>query len=244
MTRVAAEMFWDEAPRDELVDLRDVVDVSFRIECPCLPLDHAHALSSALLEQLPWLATEEHAGIHQIHGAESGNGWMRPQDPEKDLLHLSRRARLRLRVPEAMTTDAQSLVGARLDIGGFVLAIGEMNVLPLQGLPVVFARHVVADPEQDEAGFLSRMAAELRRLDVPTNKLLSGRQHVLSVPGGLLPHPQPDGRRAGTGSLVAPAAQRRRLRPDARLRAFPRTQGYCPCARHHLSLSRSASMDL
>lgn len=186
MTRVAAEMFWDEAPRDELVDLRDVVDVSFRIECPCLPLDHAHALSSALLEQLPWLATEEHAGIHQIHGAESGNGWMRPQDPEKDLLHLSRRARLRLRVPETMTTDAQSLVGARLDIGGFVLAIGEMNVLPLQGLPVVFARHVVADPEQDEAGFLSRMAAELRRLDVPTNKLLSGRQHVLSVPGGLL----------------------------------------------------------
>jgi CRISPR-associated protein Cas6 len=179
-------MFWDEAPRDERVDLRDVVDVSFRIECPCLPLDHAHTLSSALLELLPWLAIEEHAGIHLIHGAESGNGWMRPQDPEKDLLHLSRRARLRLRVPEAMTADAEILVGSRLDIGGFTLAIGEMNVLPLQPLPVVFARHVVADPEQDEAAFLGQMAAELRRLDVPTNKLLSGLQHVLGVPGGLL----------------------------------------------------------
>jgi CRISPR-associated protein Cas6 len=183
---MAAEMFWDETPRDDLAALKDVVDVSFRIECPCLPLDHAHALASALLDRLPWLGGDAHVGIHQIHGAESGNGWMRPQDPETGLLHLSRRARLRLRLPEAMASDAEALVGARLDIDGFALAIGEMSVMPLQPLPVVFARHIVADPQQDEADFLSQIAAELRRLGVPPNKLMSGRRHVLRVPAGQL----------------------------------------------------------
>lgn len=180
-------MFWDETtPADELAGLRDVVDVAFRIDCPCLPLDHAHALSTALLAQLPWLETEPFAGVHLIHGAESGNGWMRPQDPEKDLLHLSRRARLRLRVPQERSDEAAALVGAQLDIEGFAVSIGPMNVLPLDPLPVVFARYVVADPDQDEAAFISRMAEELQALGVPATKLLSGRSHVLRVPDGLL----------------------------------------------------------
>lgn len=180
-------MFWDDdTPYDAMAELRDVVDVSFRIDCPCLPLDHAHALSSALLERLPWLETEAFAGVHLIHGAESGNGWMRPQDPERDLLHLSRRARLRLRVPEARIDDAGALMGGRLDVAGFGVGIGEMNVIPLEPQPVVFARYVVSDPEQDEAAFLADMAGELRRLGVQASKLLSGRSHVLRVPEGLV----------------------------------------------------------
>lgn len=180
-------MFWEETrPLDELSGLRDVVDVAFRIDCPCLPLDHAHALSTALLGYLPWLDTEPYAGVHLIHGAESGNGWMRPQDPEKDLLHLSRRARLRLRVPQARSAEVTALVGVQLDVQGFAVDIGPMNVLPLDPLPVVFARYVVADPDQDEAGFLARMASELQALKVPATKLLGGRSHVLRAPGGLL----------------------------------------------------------
>ena len=180
-------MFWDDdAPYDELAGLRDVVDVSFRVDCSCLPLDHAYALSTALLESLPWLETEALAGVHLIHGAESGNGWMRPQDPERDLLHLSRRARLRLRVPEARVDSAAALVGSRLDVAGFAVGIGEMNVIPLEPLPVVFARYVVSEPDQDEAAFLAGMAAELSRIGVPVSKLLSGRSHVLRVPEGLL----------------------------------------------------------
>jgi len=180
-------MFWDETtPLDELSGLRDVVDVAFRIDCPCLPLDHAHALSTALIAQLPWLDTEPFAGVHLIHGAESGNGWMRPQDPEKDLLHLSRRARLRLRVPQERSDEAAALVGAQLDVEGFSVAIGPMNVLPLDPLPVVFARYVVSGPDQGEADFLAQMAEELQELGVSATKLLSGRSHVLRIPGGLL----------------------------------------------------------
>lgn len=179
-------MFWDDAPRAEPVLPQDVVDVAFRIDCPCLPLDHAHALSSALLSELPWLQTEALAGVHLIHGAESGNGWMRPQDPEHDLLHLSRRARLRLRVPVDRVAAAEGLAGRRLDVAGFTLALGAMNVVPLVPLPVVFARYVVCDPAQDEAAFLAGMATELRRLGVPVSKLLSGLRHVLRRPGTVL----------------------------------------------------------
>ena len=180
-------MFWDDdAPYDELSGLRDVVDVSFRIDCSCLPLDHAHALSLALRERLPWLETEALAGVHLIHGAESGNGWMRPQDPESDLLHLSRRARLRLRVPLERVDAAEGLAGKQLDVAGFGLDVGAMNMIALEPLPVVFARYVVSDPDQDEAGFLADMATELRRLGVPVSKLLSGLGHVLRVPDGLV----------------------------------------------------------
>jgi len=180
-------MYWENTAdsASSLNALRDVVDVSFRVDCRCLPLDHAHALASALVPRLPWLATEPLAGVHLIHGAESGNGWYRPQDPDTDLLHLSRRARLRLRVPTVRAAEVESVLrGASLDVAGFAVQLGAMTVLDLVPLPVVFARYVVARADEDEAEFLQRMRSELQRLAVPARKLLSGRSHRLTIPGG------------------------------------------------------------
>jgi hypothetical protein len=86
-------MYWndDKDKQPEFVIPDDVVDLAFKIGCPTIPLDHAYALSSALLKALPWLADEEYAGIHLVHGAASGNGWFRPEDPETELLHLPKR---------------------------------------------------------------------------------------------------------------------------------------------------------
>lgn len=164
----------------------DVVDVSYRIDCPCLPLDHAHALSSAVRAALPWLEDEGFAGIHLIHGAESGNGWYRPDDPEHDVLHLSRRARFRLRLPRTRLVDAEALQGREFDLGGFRLCVGESSVLALQPQPAVLARYVVARREQDEAEFLCDVADRLHDLEVPASKLLCGRSHVLRTPEGAL----------------------------------------------------------
>lgn len=177
-------MFWDESPDQGGQWPDDVVDLSYRMDCRCLPLDHAHALSAAVRETLPWLEGEEFAGIHLIHGAESGNGWYRPEDPDHDVLHLSRRARFRLRVPRARVDDAQDLVGRRFELEGFPLTFGEPNVLALQPQPALLARYVVTDRDQDEAGFLQEMARQLHELDVPVSKLLCGRSHVLRTPEG------------------------------------------------------------
>ena len=116
-------MYWsdDQDRKPAFVVPDDVVDLAYRFSGPTLPLDHAHALSTELLSVLPWLAEEPHAGVHLIHGAASGNGWYRPENPDNELLHLSRRSRMRLRVPSHRLEDARQLTGRTLDVDGHAL---------------------------------------------------------------------------------------------------------------------------
>ena len=164
----------------------DVVDVAFRIACPTLPLDHAHALSSALLQVLPWLEEEAYAGIHLIHGAASGNGWFRPEDTENELLHLSKRTRMRLRVPRERLQDAQALSGQSLDIEGHTLEVGKSEVSLLSSLPTLFSRYVITREELDETQFLQEVAGQLEALDIPCRKMLGGITHTMRFPDGAL----------------------------------------------------------
>jgi len=164
----------------------DVVDVSFRIACPTLPLDHAHSLSSALLQVLPWLEEEAYAGIHLIHGAASGNGWFRPEDTENELLHLSKRTRMRLRVPRERLQDAQALSGQSLDIEGHTLEVGKSEVSLLSSLPTLFSRYVITREELDETQFLQEVAGQLEALDIPCRKMLGGITHTMRFPDGAL----------------------------------------------------------
>lgn len=179
-------MFWDDTPGGAPTQAEDMVDLSFRVQCRELPLDHAHGLSRVVCTALPWLRDEAHAGIHLIHGAESGNGWARPEQSGAGFMPLSRRARLRLRLPRARLEDARHLEGQRLDLGPVVLGIGELSVLPLRAQPALMARHVVARSDQDEIAFLREVAEALSALEVPVSKLLCGRSHELQTPDGTL----------------------------------------------------------
>ncbi|GBE10416.1 MAG TPA: type I-MYXAN CRISPR-associated protein Cas6/Cmx6 [Gammaproteobacteria bacterium] len=181
-------MYWDEDDKQaqDYVVPDDIVDLAFAVSCRCLPPDHAHALSSALCEALPWLTHEPGAGVHLIHGAESGNGWYRPEDPERDVLYLSRRTRMTLRLPKARVADARALGGSELDVAGYALRIGEATVRPLSTLPTLFARYVVADTAQGEEDFLEDSAARLRETGIPVRKLLCGRSHSLRTPEGAI----------------------------------------------------------
>ncbi|MGM0553998.1 MAG: type I-MYXAN CRISPR-associated protein Cas6/Cmx6 [Pseudomonadota bacterium] len=179
-------MFWDDTPGGAPTQADDVVDLAFRVQCRELPLDHAHGLSQMVCAALPWLRDEAYAGIHLIHGAESGNGWSRPDASDGGVIQLSRRARLRLRMPRARLEDARQLEGQRLDLGPVALELGALSVLPLRAQPALMARYVVARPDQDETGFLQDMAEALRALDVPVSKLLCGRSHELQTPDGTL----------------------------------------------------------
>lgn len=174
-------LFWDaEEPKTErYVVPDDVVDVAFAVDCRCLPLDHAQALGDALRGALPWLADEELAGVHLIHGAESGNGWYRPEDPATELLHLSRRTRMMLRLPKARIGDAEVLVGRSLDVAGYPLSVGLASVRKLSDLPTLFARYVIVQPDEDEVAFLGRIAAELKSMDITARKVLCGKPHSL-----------------------------------------------------------------
>jgi len=179
-------MYWndDKGRKPQFVIPDDVVDLAFKIGCPTIPLDHAYSLSSALLKALPWLADEEYAGVHLIHGAASGNGWFRPEVVENELLHLSRRTRMRLRIPRNRLEDAQILTGQSLDIDNHPLEIGKSDVFMLSSLPTLFSRYVMTQEELDETQFLEAAAGELKALDIPCRKMLAGITHKMNFPDG------------------------------------------------------------
>jgi CRISPR-associated protein Cas6 len=177
-------VYWQEDEEDSrAADIsQEIVDVSFRLKCKSLPLDHAFALSKALNEVLPWLEKEDRAGVHLIHGAESGNGWIRPHDPTA-VLYLSRRTRLTLRLPEARVPAAKILQGKTLVVDGNTLMLGEVLVRPLNPVSTVYARYVIMNSMNDDAAFLDEAAQRLSQdLGIRVKKMMSGRSRSLRLP--------------------------------------------------------------
>ncbi|MBU0498670.1 MAG: type I-MYXAN CRISPR-associated protein Cas6/Cmx6 [Gammaproteobacteria bacterium] len=180
-------MFWQEDGRNERCIIPDaVMDLSFQMNCRHLPVDHAYALSTALRQALPWLDEEPLAAIHLVYAAGSQNGWMRPRHSPDELLHLSRRARLCLRLPRTRITDAQRLTGTTLNIAGHPLTLGRALPRSLSKLGTLFARHIHCEPEQGEGAFLQDMARELAVLGVHVRKALCGLGMEFHTPEGPL----------------------------------------------------------
>ncbi len=176
-------MYWHEDRVDKTYVVPEhVVDLVFGISCRCLPVDHAHALSQALLRVLPWMQHEEHTGIHLIHVAESGHGWQRPDSLSDELLQLSRRTKMTLRLPKERLADAKKMTGVTLEIDGYPLRVGNGTVRPLSALTTVFSRYVISSDDEDEEQFVRRAAIELQQMSIPVRKLLCGKAHAIGLP--------------------------------------------------------------
>jgi CRISPR-associated protein Cas6 len=159
----------------------DVVDAAFAIECRSLPVDHAWALSAAIQAALPWFAGEPQAGLHTVHGAASGAGWVRPEG-EDAVLQLPRRTKLVLRLPGHRMTDAAALTGRTLDVAGSPMRVGRLAARPLLRIASLFARSVIFEGAGDEAAFLSAANEGLRTLGVEASTMLCGRDVTLATP--------------------------------------------------------------
>lgn len=177
-------MYWQESKlEDRHVIPDDIVDVAFGIECRCLPVDHAWPLAEAVSAVLPWMAQEPAAGIHPLHVADSGNGWMRPEAPG-DLLYPSRRTKLLLRLPQARVHDAERLSGTVLDVGGFSLTVSEASVRPLSALTTIFSRYVALEGADEEREFLAEAHKRLAAVGVHPKKMLCGMERQIGTPEG------------------------------------------------------------
>ena len=175
-------MYWQDEKQERVATPPDdVVDLVFSIACRTLPVDHAYALSQAVLGVLPWLADEASAGVHTIHVAESGNGWMRP-DQSDALLYLSRRTKLVLRLPTRRVDDARRLSGCTLDVAGNELRVEDASVRQLSLNSAVFARYIVSDEGIDENAFLEQVVAALGAMGIRPMKLLCGIERVIATP--------------------------------------------------------------
>ena len=176
-------MLWeDDDKKQEFIVPDDVVDLVFRINCKQIPTTHAWELQQAMYEALPWLESESEVGIHQIHGAASGNGWERP--PDGELMHLAHRARMYLRVPRDKIEHARKLTGTTLDIDGYTVEVGDADVKLLNPIQTIFARYVIGPEGIDEDGFLQWVVDELKQRDIQVRKMLCGINHVIKTPQG------------------------------------------------------------
>lgn len=175
-------MYWKDSAIPETVAPADVVDLSFDISCRSLPADHAYALWCELHAVLPWLEEEPAIGVHPIHGAESGNGWVRPDGP-KALLQLSRRTKLVLRLPRRRIGDASALTGKTLDLDDYRMLVGEAGARPLNPIGTLFSRHVASGTDSEDV-FLAQCMQELGDLGITPRKMLCGRATRVTTPEG------------------------------------------------------------
>ena len=164
----------------------EIVDVAFRLPGGRLRVDHAYALLGAISAALPWFADEPSARLHQVHTAATGSGWMRPEESPADELHLSRRTRLTLRVPERRAKDALALAGREMDIGGYSLTPGGGKIVPLVPAGTLLARHVVSEDNEEELRLVARLEHSLRERGVQDAKLICGRTHRIVTPESVL----------------------------------------------------------
>ena len=176
-------LYWQEDEEPEVaVRSESVVDAAFRIDCSHLPADHAHLLFEAIKASLPWFGGDARAGIHAIHGAETGNGWVRPGEAE--VIYLSRRVRLILRVPRDRIESCRGLTGQTLAIDSASIRLGEAKFRELTPAGTLFARRVLSGPDEDESVFLDRVDAGLATLGVTAPKRLPGRTRNIRTPQG------------------------------------------------------------
>ncbi len=177
-------MLWEEQDKPTKDDIvpDDVVDLCFKISCGQIPTMHAHELAQELYRVLPWLEDEPEIGIHQIHGATTGNGWERP--PDGELMHLSRRAKMHLRVPKEKIEEARQISGEILDIAGHAVEVGEASIRLLNPIQTIFSRYVIGPEGIDEEEFVEWMAAELKQRDIQVRKMLCGIGHTIATPEG------------------------------------------------------------
>lgn len=180
--------YWQDEEEDDLDTWQvpeNVLDVSYRLIGSAIAVDHAWELSEEICRLAPWFADSDAVALHRIHVAESGNGWQRPEQGE-ELLHLSRRARLTLRLPAGFLKDAESLHGKTLKLRSGAIELGNILVKPMVKTPVIFSRYVAFGENENEETFLTAVKRELNLQGIRCRKMLCGRLQCAATPRGSL----------------------------------------------------------
>jgi CRISPR-associated protein Cas6 len=176
-------MLWEEKTDPSgFVVSDEVVDLSFRIECNELPIDHAWPLYQAIQNKLPWIDNHSDIAIHSIHGAASGNGWSRPPENSNSKLQLSRRTRLYLRIPKNCIEDARMLSGSGLELLDCTMQVGECRTRLLIPTPNIYCRSLCLTNDADESEFTRQIIQKLDNQGINVNKLLCGLSHHIHTP--------------------------------------------------------------
>lgn len=147
-----------------------MVELVFDLTGEALPVAYPPALWAELVRHVPQLAEEAGIGVLPLRAAEVG--------PE---MLLPRRAKLVLRLPQALAARAATLSGRQLDVGGSPLMLGACRLREL--LPHVTLHAQLVTGPDDEVEFMQGVAEELAKLEIES-KLICGMHRRLDGAGG------------------------------------------------------------
>ncbi len=178
---------WQDSNDKEPELSAQMCDVSFRINCQRLRVDHAAFLARAVCTYAPIINDSPRAGIHPIHVAGSQNGWERPEDGSEYLL-LSKRTRFRVRIDSQHATSLlASLSGTTLDIAGSPMQILTGQVRQLEPAPTLFSRYTYfadLDNNASESDFIDRVIEQCKLNAFMPTKILCGKAHTINTNTG------------------------------------------------------------
>lgn len=149
-----------------------VVDVVFALEGREIPFDHGQLLWRELTRLLPGLAAVKNIGVHPIRGAKT----------ERDTVMLSKRAHLTIRLPRAMAGKLAALSGARLNLDGSALTVGESKVKELAPHSAIHS-HFVTTGRTEETVFAADIEDALKARGIPC-KMVCGKSNAFRAPEG------------------------------------------------------------
>ena len=181
-------MFWNEEEKPEdYIAPDNIIDISFKVNCKQIRLDHAWALTDAINEILPWLKDEPQLSVHHIYIPQSGNGWTRADNFDDEMVHLSRRTRLKIRAPKQRLDEIRSLTNQSIMVENESLTFGQAEEHLLSTITTIVARHVHIPLNNDtEEEFLHEAQQQILNLGIKVRKMLCGKSHKLKMPDGFI----------------------------------------------------------
>jgi CRISPR-associated protein Cas6 len=146
------------------------IDLVFSASSPEIPRDHAHLLYAALLAECPEIENMTGLGIHQMKGADTGQG----------MLCLGHRAQLLLRASHSQSaTLSGKLEGRSLKLGKHhSVQLGSSSPRPLKPFATLHAKRV-ANGNEEEGAFFSHAREELDRMGIRCGMICGKRDQFI-----------------------------------------------------------------
>lgn len=158
------------------------VDLQFALQGYSLPDDYVDDLWMEVRSILPWLETDQRAGMHLLTGL----------SPGERVWYLSRRTRLTLRLARKRVEAASgALVGVQLHVGENTIKVGAASVREFTHVSVLYAKFVTMTPPGPEHAAMSeaefQQACQQQLVDMGMRpRLVCGKPQRAKTANGVL----------------------------------------------------------
>ena len=142
-------------------------DLLFDMTGRSLPQDYPFALWEALTARVPQLSGDDRVGVLPVRGAQNG-----------ELLLLSRRSKLALRLPDELIDAASILAGSELAVADNPIALGRASRRAITHYPTLHTH--LASGGIDEAEFVANVQDRFSDMNINA-RLICGMRHTLGA---------------------------------------------------------------